>query len=93
MPKSIKRKEGGALPEDKAQPVSEVHSGITSNGDFEEDDIIEIDLGAAGGVVTRATAKGKGPPRTTYRSPSSVFQHIVPTQSGGDGHITKPKGS
>jgi len=30
MPKSIKRKEGGALPEDKAQPVSEVHSGITS---------------------------------------------------------------
>ena len=93
MPKSIKRKEGpppdSAL-EDLAKPVSEVRapdpfledlgSGMTDDGDM-----IFIDLDAAGNKVTRARPKMSAPPSTTYRSPGSIFQHIVPTRLNPDG--------
>ena len=89
-PTPIKRKEGPSDTPDVAKPVSEVRS--TWSGDEPEEfgvhddgEVIEIDLDSfTGGVVARARAKSMSPPHTTYRSPGSIFQHIVPTQIASD---------
>jgi hypothetical protein len=94
-PKAITRKDGPPKTEDLAKPVSEVRSGAPIETDefgvFDDGEVIEIDLDSfTGGVVTRARAKSRGVPRTTYRSPGSIFQHIVPTQMTPSNDNTKP---
>ena len=94
-PKEIRRKEGPPEKETLAKPVSEVRSAAPIETDeigvFDDGEIIEIDLDSfTGGVVTKAKAKSQGVPRTTYRSPGSIFQHIVPTQMTSDNDSSKP---